>query len=447
MWSDPTLSDWALATNGTLSGDNAVIDRISTDTRTLTAGDVYVALLGERFDGHDYVQAAIEQGASAIVVSAAQEGVTVPQLVVADTRKALGYLAGILRERFDGQVVALTGSVGKTSTRAMLQKILSFQPGLLATEGNLNNDIGVPKTWFRLGDRHQRVLLEMGANAQREIAWLTAFSKPHVSLLLNAGEAHIEGFGGIDGVRKGKGEIISGTLPEGTCVLNRDDPAFTQWLKLLGDRQVVTFGKHSDADVCLLAFKNTGQGSDMTIALPDGDLSVTWAIMGKHMAMNAIAAAATAWVAGASALDIAQGLSEMQPESGRMEPVESIHGGPLIHDAYNANPVSFRAAIDVLAELGDDTLLIAGDMAELGADYVELHREVGNYARGRIQNIWTVGSHSFHISDAFGGYHFETIEDLLAVLPAKLEPETAVLVKGSRSSSMERVVNELRRSS
>jgi UDP-N-acetylmuramoyl-tripeptide--D-alanyl-D-alanine ligase len=445
MWTDPKLSEWAAVSEGQLVGQDAEIQNISTDTRSIKEGDVYVAIKGEFFDGHHYINTAIHKGASALVVEQVIDGIDIPQLVISNTKKALGHLALLLRQRFEGQVVALTGSVGKTSARAMLQNIFSLQPGLLATEGNFNNDIGVPKTWFRVSEKHQRVLLELGANAQGEIAWLSSISKPHISLLLNAGEAHIDGFGGLEGVRQGKGEIIDGTDSEGGCVLNQDDPAFNQWLKRAGDRKVISFGKHSDADVCLLAFKNLDHGSEFTLSLPDGDISVNWEVLGIHMAMNAAAAAATAWLAGVSPLDIAQGLSDMKPEPGRMEPIESNHGGALIHDAYNANPVSFRAAIDVLADLGDDTLLIAGDMAELGKDSLQLHKEVGQYARGKINSVWSVGSDSEYLSEAFGGHHFNSMNDLLAVLPAKINNETSVLVKGSRSAGMERIVDALRR--
>ncbi|MDX1340735.1 MAG: UDP-N-acetylmuramoyl-tripeptide--D-alanyl-D-alanine ligase [Reinekea sp.] len=445
MWTNPLLSEWAAKCQGVVVGDDIEVSDISTDTRTLAEGDAYVALVGEFFDGHHYINTAINKGASVLIVEHEQENCSLPQLVVTDTKKALGYLAMLLRDRFQGQVVALTGSAGKTSTRAMLQHIFSLQPGLLATDGNFNNDIGVPKTWFRLSEKHQRVLLEFGANAQGEIEWLGAISKPHISLLLNAGSAHVEGFGGVEGVRLGKGEIIDATESEGGVVLNQDDPAFNSWLKRAGDRKVVSFGKHTDADVCLLSFKNSASGSEFTLSLPDGDISVSWSMLGKHMALNAAAAAATAWLAGVSELDIAQGLSEMSPEPGRMEPVESNFGGALIHDAYNANPESFRAAIDVLADIGGDTLLIAGDMAELGDESEQMHREVGLYARGKIKNVWTIGERSEQIADAFGGHHFQTIGDLLSMLPAKLETETAVLVKGSRSSGMERVVEALRR--
>lgn len=444
MWSDPTLADWAKACSGILVGDDCVIDVVSTDTRNLNQGDVYVALKGEYFDGHNYVATAVAKGAKAIVVQE-KMAIDLPQLVVPDTKTALGWLAGILRQRFKGQVIALTGSVGKTSTRAMLKHILAKQPGLLATSGNFNNDIGVPKTWFELNDRHQRVLLEMGASAQKEIEWLTEFSKPHISLLLNAGQAHIEGFGGIEGVRKGKGEIITGTHMEGGVVLNQDDHAFGQWLKLAGDRKVISFGKHTDADVCLLDYEATHEGSRFTLSMPDGDISVQWPIFGKHMAINAAAAAATAWLAGVSPLDIAEGLGEMQPEPGRMEPLASLHGGALIHDAYNANPTSFEAAIDVLSTFSGQSMLIAGDMAELGEDSKKLHHEIGVYARGKITSLWTVGQDARYMSEAFGGHHFETLEDLLAVLPAKLESDTAVLVKGSRSAGMERVIDALKR--
>lgn len=445
MWTDPLLSQWARAADGQFFGDDYVVANLSTDSRTVEKGDCYVALKGDLFDGHNYIPTAIQKGAGALVVSRLQDDCDLPQLLVPDTRKALGYLAGLLRNAFDGQVVALTGSAGKTSTRAMLQCIFEQQPGLLATEGNFNNDIGVPKTWFRLNDSYQRVLLEMGANAPGEIAWMGSFSKPHISLLLNASEAHSEGFGGLDGVREAKGEILTATLPEGACVLNRDDPAYRYWLNLAGDRRVITFGKSGRADVSLLSFEADGAGSQFHLSLPDGDISVKWAMLGKHMALNAAAAAATAWVAGVSALDIAEGLSQVMPQAGRMQPLESAHGGVLIHDAYNASPSAVRSAIDVLAEQGEDTLLLLGDMLELGEASDRLHQEIGEYAKGRVSDLWTLGKASRLTSTAFGGKHFTRLDDLLAELPARLTETTAVLVKGSRSIGMERVVETLRR--
>ncbi|WP_320821870.1 UDP-N-acetylmuramoyl-tripeptide--D-alanyl-D-alanine ligase [Reinekea sp.] len=445
MWTNPTLSDWALLCTGRLLGDDAVISDISTDSRSLKEGDVYVALIGPFFDGHNYISTAVHKGARAIVVQHLIAELEIPQLVVADTKRALGFLASLLRDRFSGQVIALTGSAGKTSTRAMLENILALQDGLLSTEGNFNNDIGVAKTWFRLCDRHQRVLLEFGASAPDEIEWLGRISRPHLSLLLNAGIAHTEGFGGLGGVRQAKGEIIDTTDIAGGCILNQDDPAFSTWLKRAGERRVISFGKHPDADVCLLAFASTGQGSEFTLSLPEGDISVSWPMLGRHMALNAAAAAATAWSAGVSPLNIAEGLGAMKPEPGRMEPVASQHGGGLIHDAYNASPVSFQAAIDVLAEIGGDTLLIAGDMAELGAESDVFHRDIGLYARGKVGRLWTVGEQAGLMAAAFGGSHFNSITQLLALLSAKIDPETTILVKASRSSGMECVVDALRR--
>lgn len=447
MWSDPTLSQWAGACGGELIGEDAIIVDVSTDSRTVKAGDVYVALAGDLFDGHNYVPTAIHKEAVAIVVQQVVADCPVPQVVVKNTRKALGYLAGLLRDRFNGQVVAITGSAGKTSTRAMLQHIFSQQPGLLATEGNFNNDIGAPKTWFRLNDRHQRVLLELGASAPGSIAWMTRFSRPHISLLLNASEAHSEGFGGVEQVRKAKGEILEGTERDGGCVLNHDDPWYQGWLKTAVDRRVISFGQHSRADVCLLSFAASGAGSEFTLSLPDGDISVSWSMLGKHMALNAAAAAATAWLAGVSPLDIAEGLSQMKPEPGRLEPLVSAHGGILIHDAYNASPASVKASIDVLSEQADDTLFVFGDMGELGTDSQALHHEIGLYARGRITSLWTVGKESAETARAFGGEHFESMTQLMDALASRLSETTAVLVKGSRSAGMERVVETLKRKS
>jgi len=444
MWTEPKLSQWARAAEGQLLGDDREVTQLSTDSRSLSAGDIYVALKGEHFDGHAYVDAALEKGATALVVEAKQN-TPVAQIIVPDTRLALGQLAGLLRQAFTGQVVALTGSAGKTSTRAMLQRIFAQQPGLLATDGNFNNDIGVPKTWFRIGAEHQRVLLELGANAQGEIAWTASFSQPHISLLLNASEAHAEGFGGLDGVRLAKGEIIDGTLADGHCVLNRDDPAFEQWRERAGSRSVLSFGDTEQADVRLLDFETTATGSAFRLQLPVGDLSVNWSMLGRHMALNAAAAAATASVAGMSLQAIREGLQAMQPEPGRLQPVPSQHGGLLVDDSYNANPASVRAAIDVLVPSSDDTLLILGDMAELGEDATSLHAQVGEYARGRITSVWTLGALSASASAAFGGKHFESIETLMAALSSRLTKTTAVLVKGSRSAAMERVVETLKR--
>lgn len=444
MWTEPKLSQWAAAAGGQLVGDDAVVTRVSTDSRSLSAGDIYVALKGEHFDGHAYVDAAVEKGATAVVVEAKQN-TAVAQIIVPDTRLALGQLAGLLRQAFSGQVVALTGSAGKTSTRAMLQRIFAQQPGLLATEGNFNNDIGVPKTWYRIGAEHRRVLLELGANAQREIAWTAGFSQPHISLLLNASEAHAEGFGGLDGVRRAKGEIIDGTLAEGHCVLNRDDPAFEQWRERAGSRSVISFGESEQADVRLVDFETTATGSAFRVRLPAGEISVAWSMLGRHMALNAVAATATAWVAGISLPAIAEGLEKMQPEPGRLQPLPSLHGGLLVDDSYNANPASVRAAIDVLAPSSEDSLLILGDMAELGEDAASLHAQVGEYAQGKVRDLWTVGTLSASASTAFGGEHFNSIETLMAALSSRLTKTTAVLVKGSRSAGMERVVETLKR--
>lgn len=447
MWGNPSLSQWSQRCQGRLIGDDVAVESVSTDTRSLTAGDVYVALKGDCFDGHDYLQAAIDKGAAALVTKAAVAGCPLPQLLTDDTVQALGHLAAIVRDHFSGQVVALTGSVGKTSTRAMLRHIFSSQPGLLATEGNFNNAIGVPKTWYRLTARHQRVLLEMGASAQQEIAWLGAFSRPHISLLLNAGTAHVEGFGSLQAVQQGKGEIIDATAADGCVVLNRDDPAFATWLTRAKPRRLLTFGDHRQADVCLTQFRNTGSGSEFKLATPVGDLPVRWAMLGRHMALNAAAAAATALAADIPASAIIAGLGQMRPEPGRLQPLVGNFGGALIHDAYNANPLSLHAAIDVLADLATDTLLIAGDMAELGGDSEQLHRAAGQYARGKIAQLWSVGEHARFIAEAFGGRHFATLDELLAALPARLVATTAVLVKGSRSSGLERVVSALARTS
>lgn len=444
MWSNPTLSQWAQACHGQLVGADFTIGQISTDTRTLKAGDVYVALCGEHFDGHDYIDAALKKGASSLVVNAAIES-SVPQLVVSDTTQALGALAGLLRSRFKGQVIALTGSAGKTSTREMLSCILNEIAPTLTTEGNFNNEIGAPKTWFALNESHEQVLLELGANAQGEIARMGAFSSPNISLLLNAAEAHTEGFGGIEGVRLGKGEIISATKSEGVCVLNRDDSAFSQWKTRAEKRRVVTFGEHDNADVRLCSYQHTPKGGEFTLSLPEDErLAIQWPVFGRHMALNAAAAAATAWAAGVSLAAIKLGLSKMRPQPGRLEPVTSCFGGPLIHDAYNANPFSMRSAIDLLSQLSSHTILVAGEMGELGDHSAQMHAEVGQYAQGKVTQLLAVGERAKPMADAFGSESFIDIDAVVEQLKTVATAKTAVLVKGSRSAGLERVVNALK---
>ena len=447
MWTDPTLAEWAARTDGQLIGEDKVIAGLSTDSRSTQAGDIYLAIRGESFDGHQYIQQAIAAGAIAIVAEQPQTiDDSISQLIVPDSKRALGYLAGLLRDRFQGQVIALTGSVGKTSTRAMLENILSRQANLLATQGNFNNDIGVPKTWFRLTDQHEQALIEMGANHQQEIAWLCEFSKPNIGLLLNAGQAHTEGFGGLAGVRQAKGEIIDGTLDSGCCVLNRDDPAFEQWQRRAGAKKVITFGRDAQADVQLLSYQLAPLGSEFCLATPSGEVTIAWSMIGEHMALNAAAATATALAAGVTLNDICSGLQSMAAEPGRLEPVVSNFDGPLINDAYNANPESFKAAIDVLSAMSGQPILVAGDMAELGDDIIAMHQQVGQYAKEKAITVLSVGRYAQYISDSADGSCFDSIEQLIAALPEQLNSQTAVLIKGSRSAGMERVVDALRRS-
>ncbi len=423
---------------------------VSTDTRTLAKGDLFVALRGENFDGHRFLAKAQEAGAVAVVVDTEDHTVSLPQLVVQDTVEALARLAEGNRKESGVQLIAVTGSSGKTTVREMTAAILSRMGPTLATEGNLNNHIGVPLTLFRLAPEHRFAAIELGASGLGEIAHTVAVARPQVVILTNAGQAHLEGFGSYENIVRAKGEIIEGVAEGGLVVLNRDDPAFGQWLERAGERRVVSVSRlgHPDADYRVTNVTVSGAGQQLSVAGPEGwSCELNLPMPGDHNRSNALMAIAATRELGATDEQLEQGLAGVRSVKGRLQMLELGRGLTLIDDSYNANPASMKAAVAVLAEQAGQRLAVFGAMAELGPDARALHAEVGLAAKERgIDRLLVVGPGCEGYVDGFGPEteQFPTHEAAVNAIVSTLDSETTVLVKGSRSSAMDRVVEGIK---
>jgi UDP-N-acetylmuramoyl-tripeptide--D-alanyl-D-alanine ligase len=433
------LSEIAGLAGGRLQGPDVSIDAVSTDSRTVKEGHLFIALRGERFDGHQFVG---QGGMSAAMVSQ-HCAAKISQIIVADTLAALGRLARGWRQRLASPVIGLTGSNGKTTVKEMLYSILSRRGQTLATQGNLNNHIGVPLTLLRMRSDHRHSVIEMGANHPGEIAYLTDIAMPDVGLVTNAGPAHLEGFGNLQGVVKAKGELFRGLKPEAIAVINADDQACKAWSAMAFGRKVVRFGFSPLADVRGLQY----QGGTLTLRSPLGELCVSLPLAGRHNAVNALGAAAASLALGVDLADIKAGLEAMQPVKGRLASKRAYGGARLIDDSYNANPGSMSAAIEYLAAQPGRRWLVIGDMGELGIEGGKLHADMGKLAKERgLDRLYAYGKLSAAAAEAFGvhSFHFDSIEALSHSLREELEPDVIVLVKGSRSMRLERLVEALR---
>jgi UDP-N-acetylmuramoyl-tripeptide--D-alanyl-D-alanine ligase len=443
------LAHLARVTDGQLVGSDQAFIGISTDSRKLRSGELYVALSGERFDGHQFVEPAARQGAVAAVVERQLDS-AMAQVIVPDALRALQVYASHWRNRFDIPVIGVTGSNGKTTTKEMLSAICSQRGPVLATLGNLNNHIGVPLTLLRLRAEHQSAVIEMGANHQGEIAQLTRLAQPGVAVITQAGLAHIEGFGGREGIARGKGEIFAGLSANGLAVINADDDYADMWRQLAAHCQQLSFGLDAVADVTAHAIREISYGGDEHIEFeletPQGSAQVSLPMLGRHNVMNALAAAACALGAGFLPAEIARGLGAMRSVSGRLVRRDAIQGAHVIDDTYNANPTSLAAALDLLARLPTRRWLVLGDMGELGAESSEWHRKAGEWARARdVERLFAVGPLSRDAVKAFGegAEHFTSHTELTVALASELRAGITVLVKGSRSMHMEQVVQAL----
>jgi UDP-N-acetylmuramoyl-tripeptide--D-alanyl-D-alanine ligase len=429
-------------------GMDARFEAVSTDSRTIQAGELYVALSGENFDGHRFVAQVSELGACAALVSRPGP-FPIPALQVDDTRRALGQLGALNRRQFSGEVVAVTGSNGKTTVKNMLAAILQSNGETLATAGNFNNEIGLPLTLLRLQSRHRYAVVEMGASRAGDISYLCELAQPTVTVLLNALPAHLQGFGSIDGVARAKGEILSALDGRGTAVINADSEYAPLWRKLAGEATCLEFGFSDQAAINAVDIKATGaEGSRFTLRSPAGDIDIHLSLSGRHNIANALAAAAAALAVGASLEQVRAGLAGLVAEPGRLDKCITSTGATLLDDSYNANPGSMMAAIDVLAGSAGRRWLVLGAMSELGEGSADLHAEMGRYARDQgIDILWaTGGGDAREAASAFGesGRYFDSRDELAAAVASRVEAGDVVLVKGSRSASMETVVAALR---
>ncbi len=448
-----TLSATTLILNGIQTGragHDCEFTSVGTDSRAVMPGMLFVALKGERFDGHDYVAGVLTQGANCALVSAdwAAAHANLPLVGVADTRLALGHLAAHWRARFHIPLIGITGSNGKTTVKEMCAAILRAdfgQHAVLATTGNLNNDIGLPLTLLKLRSAHHAAVIEMGMNHPGEIDYLTRIARPTVAIVNNAQRAHLAGLGTVADIARAKGEIFAGLPENGVAVINVDDPNASLWQGMNPDRRSVGFGFAPTADV-RGTWQAQGPGGRLELTTPLGKATVELQVPGEHNARNALAAAAACLAAGVPLAPIVRGLAGYAGMPGRLQQKQGRGGATVIDDSYNANPDSMRAAIDVLASLPGRRIFVMGDMGEVGETAGQLHDEIGGYAKSQgIDQLMALGEKSVAAAYNFGdgGRHYKDAATLVAALLPLLDKDTSVLVKGSRFMKMERVVEAI----
>ena len=440
------LSEAAIATQGVVLGEDVLFTSVGTDSRNLVAEQLFVALHGENFDGHAYAHQALEQGAAAAMISNQQGNIT-PALLVKDTRLALGNLAAHWRSKFDIPLAAITGSNGKTTVKEMLAAILraaaESDEAVLATQGNLNNDIGLPLTLLKLRAWHRYAVAEMGMNHAGEISYLTKLGRPTVALVNNATSAHLGGLGSVENIARAKGEIFEGLAEDGVAVINADDDYADLWKSLAAQHRIISFGLNKPADISA-TYQLQASYSDVQIHGSEGAIEFRLPVAGAHNVRNALAAASVALAMHVDKQKIALGLGQFGGVKGRQQLKVGLQGALVIDDTYNANPASMKAAIDVLAAHSGHNIMVMGDMGELGDDAAAMHAEIGRYARDAgVKSLLVLGELSKQAATAFGAgaQAFETVESLVEQLSKQMQPEVNVLVKGSRFMRMERVVN------
>jgi len=445
---DWQLSQVAAAVGGRLIGADVRIVGVSSDTRAVAAGQLFIALRGERFDAHDFLGQAAAAGAAAFLVADAgnlPEGAAA--VLVDDTRLALGRLAAAWRRQHKLPVLAVTGSNGKTTTKEMIASVLrlAFGDAVLATRGNFNNDIGLPLTLLGLNDSHRAAVIEMGMNHPGEIAYLTAIGAPTVALVTNAQRAHLEGMGDLDEVAREKGSIFAGLPADGVAVINADDAYADFWRELVGTQPVRSFGIDRPADV-RASLRQHGLEISVTLQAAEGEAEFVLGVPGRHNASNALAAATACLAAGVPLEVVARGLASFAGVKGRLQRRPGRNGAQILDDTYNANPDSVRAGIDVLASTIGRKVLVLGDMGEIGEGSGQYHDEIGGYAKSQgVDRLFALGDASQQAVRNFGegARHFCNVDKLIAAVDKELGPETTVLVKGSRFMKMERVADAL----
>ena len=445
-----SLAQLAASIAGARMTRDADFEGVSTDSRTAPAGALFVALRGESFDAHDFLDQVAARKVAAVVVEKLPENFPLPALVVPDTLAALGRIGNAWRSRFAIPVIGVTGSNGKTTVKEMISAILAASFGdaaRLATQGNLNNEIGVPLTVMRLDAVHRAAVVELGMNHPGEIARLAAIAEPTVALVNNAQREHQEFMHTVEAVARENGAVLQALPADGVAVFPGDDEYTALWRGLAGERPVLTFGLTDACDV-RASYTPNSFGSDLEVTSPHARFSIKLAAAGEHNVRNALAATACALAAGISQDAIVRGLEAFAPVNGRLQRKQAACGATVIDDSYNANPDSVRAAIDVLAQSAAPRILVLGDMGEVGTQGPEFHEEIGGYAAGRgIESVLVTGALARHMTGA-GAQHHEQFDDLLAALDKQMrqlgsKSDATVLVKGSRFMKMERVVQHL----
>ncbi len=439
-----SLTEAARAMQSNTPASDAMFRGISTDSRNLDTGNLFFALQGPSFDGHDFLEQAGTQGAAAAAVHKSCD-VSLPLIEVEDTRLALGQLAGYWRNRFSLPVVAITGSSGKTTVRSMTAAILQCAGKTLSTRGNLNNDIGLPLTLSRLAEHHQFAVLEMGASHSGEIEYLAGIARPTIGVVTNAGAAHLEGFGDLDGVARAKGELFVVLGENDVAVINADDLHAPLWRELAGPARIVEFGFSPLADV-RADWEGAVDGSDMQLHSAQGVLELRLPLPGKHNVLNALAATAAALAAGVTLDAVREGLESLKPVAGRFNVIKLADGLTVIDDTYNANPESLQVALDVLAMSDSECWLVLGDMAELGDTAADLHCDMGERVRAAgIDRLYGLGPLTAGAVTAFDGAGgaFSEADVLIHELQKEVHGNLTVLVKGSRAMHMEQFVEAL----
>ena len=444
MW----LSELLSVLDAALIGEDIEFTSVGTDSRNIEQGQLFVAIKGEHFDGNQYATQALALGAAAVLVSDIAVTTTVKfGLLVKDTRIALGQLASYWRQKFALPLIAITGSNGKTTVKEMTAAILrattANADAVLATNGNFNNDIGMPLTLLKLNASHQFAVIEMGMNHTGELHYLTHLAMPNIALVNNAGTAHIGELGSQDAIAAAKGEIFEGLQADGIAIINADDVYADYWKSLNVGKKIVTFGLNNSADITATSIEQNGM-TQINLKAPTGNVTFTLNVLGIHNLRNALAASAVAYVLNISLANIAKGLTEFAGVSGRLTRRAGINGALVIDDTYNANPDSMHVAIDVLLAQAGKTIMVMGDMGELGDDTAKLHAEVGAYAKKvGVQAFYTLGEMTLEAAKAYGqnSHSFTEVEALVEALKPAMDAQTSVLVKGSRFMKMERVVN------
>lgn len=440
------LSELARVTQGVLSSNDCVIEHFSIDSRTIRQGDCFIAITGEIFDGHDFIAQAASQHAAAVMVD--RDVITsIPVVRVANTRTALIDLARFYRQQASIPITAITGSCGKTTTRALLENILKHKGCVLASQKSFNNDIGLPLTLLQLHAQHDYAVLEIGTNHPGEIAYLASIAQPTIAVVTMVAPVHIEYFGTVETVAHEKGTIFQHLATDSIAVINADDTFAHLWKTMAVPHRVMTFGCAHDADVVATQIATTTEGYTRFVLKVRGQATpITLMLLGAHNVINALAASTAALAMGVSMHDIKTGLETSEPVYGRMIEKKAATGAVIIDDTYNANPASVKAAIRLLAHRSKNGIFVLGDMRELGAAAVTLHREIGEFARAAgLRQLFCYGEHSMHAAIAFGkaGQHFESQQALIDSLKLRVTADVTVLIKGSRSMKMEIVVNAL----